>query len=67
MPNTLVRLWYPVEGGHEYAVKTTEGLLMEHELAKITSEFLDKEVIGVKDILVIDSKYKEAVNLVIKK
>lgn len=65
-PNTLIRLWYPISGGHTLAYPTE---LMEWEmLNKPTSllMYLDSTVIGVTDILV-EGNYKEAVNLIIKK
>ena len=66
--NTLIRLMYKVpknERGMHNQVMPGEGVMMEHELIK--SEYADKEVIGITDILVIDSNYKEAVNIIIKK
>ena len=62
--NTLIRLWYKIEGGHE---QVGEGKTkMEWKLLK-ESEFLGNEVIGVTDILVLGSHDSEAVNIVIKR
>lgn len=65
LPNTLIRLWYPAEGGHQQVLND---VLMEWELLKleIYENYLNHEVIGVTDILTGDY-YKEAVNIVILK
>lgn len=62
-PNTLIRLWYKVKGGHEEVISGDKPM-MEHELVK--SEYAHREVVGVTDILYMKSNYSEAVNLVIK-
>lgn len=66
--NTIIRLWYKLPKGsggvHEEVIEGDKPM-MEHELVK--SEYNDREVIGVTDILYGNSHYVEAVNLVIKK
>jgi len=57
-PNTMIRLWKKVKGGHELI----EDVKMEHELIK--SEYKDKLVVGVTDIL--NKQYCEAVNITIE-
>jgi len=63
-PNTLIRLQYKVKGGHMQVIEGDKPM-MEHELIK--SKYADSVVIGVTDILYLDSHYKEAVNLTIEK
>lgn len=65
LPNTLIRLWYPTEGGHQQVLND---VLMEWDLLKSETyeNYLNHEVIGVTDILTHDN-YKEAVNIVILK
>lgn len=63
-PNTLIRLQYKIVGGHEEVIGN-DNPKMEHELIK--SEFANKKVIGVTDILFIKSNYVEAVNIVIER
>lgn len=74
--NTLVRLWYKDGSGHimitndEERHKLENAVCMEWELLDSKAWqriYLDNEVIGVTDIVVHDSFYKEAVNIVIKK
>lgn len=62
--NTLIRLWYKSDGGHEEVIKGDKPM-MEHELVK--SEYKWHQVLGVTDILYHKSDHIEAVNLVIKK
>ena len=59
-PNTLIRLQYKIVGGHREVLSNP---LMEHELLK--SEFANRRVIGVTDIVIINSHYPEAVNITI--
>jgi len=63
-PNTLIRLWYKVKGGHKEVVPNDKPE-MEHQLAK--GKYAERKVIGVTDILYLKSPYIEAVNIVIKK
>lgn len=63
-PNTLIRLWYKIEGGHE-PVNDEGKAKMEWKVKK--GKFSGNEVIGVTDILVLGSHQPEAVNIVIKK
>jgi hypothetical protein len=67
LTNTLVRLWCKDNGNfvQVYEKNGNVAMLMEHQIPK--SEFSGNEVVGLKDILVLDSNYKEAVNLVIEK
>jgi hypothetical protein len=57
-PNTLVRLWHSVIGGHELITQPS----MEWELKD--GEYANKVVVGVTDIVV--SPHSEAVNIVIE-
>ena len=59
-PNTLIRLQYEVEGGHEEV--PGKWPKTEHEILKLP--IIMEDVIGVTDILY-DDNYKEAVNIVI--
>ena len=61
--NTLIRLWYNVKGGHEEVI-TGDKPMMEHELVK--SEYADRKVVGITDILYYKSHHVEAVNLIIE-
>lgn len=64
-PNTLIRLWYPIEGGHELAYPKE---IMDWQITKeetLLQPYLDCMVIGVTDIL-IEGNYKEVVNIVLK-
>ncbi len=62
--NTLIRLWYKTKGGHTEVIKGDKPM-MEHQL--VNSDYADKEVVGVTDILYQHSHYAEAVNLVIER
>lgn len=62
-PNTLVRLQYNTEGGHEAV--NGDNPEMEWKLKK--SEYANRKVIGVTDILYYKSPYPEAVNIVIER
>ena len=76
-PNTLIRLWVPHYGGcyrmlwrhDEEKPGNVDAVCMEHELLSSKS-WLSRyslcEVIGVTDIVVTDTPYPEAVNIVIK-
>jgi hypothetical protein len=61
--NTLIRLWYKVKGGYEQV--DGDNPKMEWQLAN--SEYANKNVLYVKDILVLNSSYVEAVNIVIER
>lgn len=73
--NTLIRLWFTHDSGHIMVTDQSEkdmlhnGVCMDWEMinGKVwQSKYLNCKVIGVTDILV-DSFYKEAVNIVIEK
>lgn len=67
-PNSLIRLWVPIKGGHKMIHKCDDSVCMEWQLLKNEtwqSLYNDHEVIGVKDI-VVDDFYREAINIVIK-
>ena len=75
--NTLIRLWVPSSGGgHRMLCKYDEkkpgnldDVCMEHELLSTKSwqsKYSLCEVVGVTDIVVSNSPYPEAVNIVIK-
>ena len=67
--NSLVRLWTKTKGGHKMIYKDDDSVCMEWELLKggiWQSEYKDCEVIGVKDIFVVNDNYSEAINIVIK-
>lgn len=77
--NSLIRLWCPIENGHQLIYKNKidlefkkideQSVCMEHELIDSKtwqSKYNNCEVIGVKDI-VIDGFYREAINIVIDK
>ena len=76
-PNTLIRLWVPHYGGgyrmlwrhDEKKPGNVDEVCMEHELLysiSWLSRYSLCEVIGVTDIVVTDTAYPEAVNIVIK-
>ena len=62
-PNTLMRLQYKIEGGHEEV--NEDSLEMEWQIKD--GEYADRKVVGVTDILYPNSHYKDAVNLVIER
>ena len=75
--NTLIRLWVPTSGGgHRMLCRyndkkpwNIDDVCTEHELLSSKSwqsEYSLCEVVGVTDIVVINSLYPEAVNIVIK-
>ena len=59
--NTLIRLWYKCGSGHHPILDNPK---MEWEISK--GEFANRKVLYVKDILVLDSNHKEALNIVIE-
>lgn len=67
--NTLIRLWYEQKESSGYIMVGNE-LAMEHELLKEKgrlSNFSENKIVGVKDILMTDGRYVEAVNIVIER
>lgn len=62
-PNTLVRLWHKVNGGHKEVIEGDKPI-MEHELIK--TKYAISKAVGVTDILYLKSHYIEALNLVIE-
>lgn len=69
-PNTIIRLWTIVKGGHKMLGKYDDGssVFMEHEFLKgkvWQYKYRDHKVLGVTDILVREF-YPEAVNIVIE-
>ena len=68
--NTLIRLWFKVSWGHNAVVSGIEDVVaMEWATLKGEGpygEYLDHEIIGVTDILIIDTAHPDAVNIVIK-
>lgn len=64
IPNTIIRLWTPHEDGGYKPIYQGDGVKMEWRILK--GKYADNDIIGVKDILVYNSNYKEAINLVIK-
>lgn len=73
--NTLIRLWYKCEKGKNCSyvpvIESEEDVVsMEWSTLKGEGPFknlLSNKVIGVVDILVRDSNYSEAVNIVIER
>lgn len=77
-PNSLIRLWTPIKGGHkmiykyninlEYKDIDIDVVCMEWELLRDRtwhSKYKNKKVLGVKDIL-LDDFYRESINIVIE-
>lgn len=65
--NTVIRLWTEYKGGHKMIHNADEEVSMEWQALKgesFQSAFLDREVIGVTDILC--ETHREAVNIVIR-
>lgn len=66
-PNTLIRLWKKIKGGHQLLFDSTDMVEMEWKIKKgegIYKGLEDSPVVGVTDILV-KGNYTEAVNIVI--
>lgn len=66
--NSLIRLWYPIKGGHKMVVEGDKSVCMEWKIIKgegIFGKFTENEVIGVTDIHTF-GPYPEAINIVIK-
>lgn len=65
-PNTLIRLHHVSHiSGISYESANNDEPEMEWKL--VNSEFANKEVIGVTDILYLHDSYSEAVNIVIER
>ncbi len=69
--NSLIRLWYSINGVYEMVIKDHKSVCMEWEILKCDSiciykRYLNNKVIGVTDISVIGD-YSEAINIVIEK
>ena len=67
-PNSVIRLWSPVFGGHELISKNVDDVCMNWEITDevgIYKDYINNEVKGVTDILVHKSFYKEAINITI--
>jgi hypothetical protein len=70
-PNSLVKLWVPIKGGHKQLIEGSEaldGTFMEWAILRKSCPFntyLNNEVLGVTDILT-KGPYPEAINIVIK-
>ena len=60
-PNTIIRLWKKVEGGHEQLNNGKP--LMEWKL--ILSKYSNRKVSGITDIVVPDD-HPEAINVILK-
>ena len=69
-PNTLIRLWYPIEHGHQMITKGYNDVSMEWEILKgigIYKDYSDHIIKGVTDILISEGNYREAINIVIER
>lgn len=67
--NSLVRLLYENEGGHEIVCDDWDDVSMEHEILKnkgIYKKYIKHKVIGITSILV-SGKYSESINIVIER
>lgn len=62
-PNTAIRLHYKVKGGHEEV--QGDRTIMDWELVK--SDYKDRMVVGVTDIVYRNGHFPEAVNLTIER
>lgn len=65
--NSLIRLWKPIECGHEMITEDDRKVSMEWEVLRNESwmnKYSNCNVIGVKDIYV-DDFYRETINIVI--
>lgn len=68
-PNSLIRLWYEVEGGHQTVFPDNDLVEMEWSIVKGDGIYKGLEssfVKGVTDI-VVSGNYPEAINIVIDK
>ena len=70
--NSLVRLWYPTNGGHKMVIQDDENgkssVCMEWEIIKsegIYGKYTNHKVIGVTDISTYGA-YPESINIVIE-
>ena len=67
-PNSLIKLWIPIDRGHELLMEDNNFVCMEHELLgdKVwQSRYRGARVIGVTDICC-DDFYRHAINIVIQ-
>ena len=67
--NNLIRLLHKSEGGHKTVLKSWNDVSMDWEVNKSQGEnrhYIDNEVLGLASILVSDSEYPEALNIVIE-
>jgi hypothetical protein len=67
--NNLIRLLYKSEGGHKTVLKSWSDVSMDWEVNKSQGKnrhYIDNEVLELSSILVVDSKYPEALNIVIE-
>jgi len=67
-PNSIIRLWVPIDGGHKMLCENNIEVCMEWEILKGTvwqSKYIDCKVVGVTDIVV--ETCKESINIVLQK
>ena len=67
--NNLVRLLYKAKGGHKLVLESWDDVSMDWEINRAKGKFrhyVNNEVIGIVSILVRDSNYSEAINIVIE-
>ena len=67
-PNSIIRLWSPIKGGHEIVGKTMDSVCMNWEITDeigIYKKYINNEVKGVFDVLLNNSKYQQAINITI--
>ena len=68
--NSLIRLWYPCDGGHEMVIPDDKkSVCMEWKITKcmgVYKKYLTHKVIGVTDIDT-NGCFPEAINIVIEK
>lgn len=67
--NNLIRLLYNNKGGHKLVLKDWDDVSMDWEINKskgLNRHYVDNEVLGLASILVSDSNYPEAINIVIE-
>lgn len=68
--NNVIRLLYPLPGGHHTVAESWDDVSMDHEVLRGKGKFrhyIDNEVLGLTSILVTRSAYPEALNIVIKR
>ena len=67
-PNSVIRLWKPIKGGHEMIANHNDDVCMNWEITDeigIYKDYINNEVKGVTDILMSKSNYMEAINITI--